>query len=163
MLPVELAFGSSFVIEGRPLSNGLVHGAALMRPVSSGYTAVFRIPLLRGRFFRDGDTSKAAGVAVINEAMARKFWTGGDPIGERITIDKYVGPDFAAPPREIVGIVADVRDLALNQDPLPIMYIPQAQVPNGMTGIDTRILPMTWSTFEPSRGLIRCALRSGGR
>jgi len=50
MLPVELAFGSSFVIEGRPLSNGLVHGAALMRPVSPGYAAVFRIPLLRGRF-----------------------------------------------------------------------------------------------------------------
>jgi len=88
---------------------------------------------------------KTAGVAVINEAMARKFWTVANPIGERITIDKYLGPDFAAAPREIVGIVGDVRDLALNQDPVPIIYIPQAQVPNGMTGIDTRILPMTWS------------------
>jgi putative ABC transport system permease protein len=108
-LPVEVAFGSSFIIEGRPLGTQRVHGPALMRPVSSNYRSVFKIPLQHGRFFTDRDTATSPSVAVISEAMAKKFWPKGGPIGERITIDKYLGPDFAAPPREIVGIVDDVR------------------------------------------------------
>jgi putative ABC transport system permease protein len=145
MLPVDSAFSSSFIIAGRPLGSGLVHGGALMRPVSSGYFPVFRVPLRRGRFFTERDTASAAGVAVISEAMAKRYWANGNPIGQRITIDKYLGPDFAAPPREIVGVAGDVRDLGINQEPLPLIYVPQAQVPNGMTSIDTRVLPITWS------------------
>jgi predicted permease len=144
-LPVELAFGSTFIIEGRPLGDGLVHGGALMRPVSSDYFSVFHIPLLRGRVFTDRDTMEGPGVAVISEAMEKKFWPKGNPIGERITMDKYLGPDFAAPPREIVGIVKDVRDLAMNKEPGPMVYLPQSQIPNGMTAIDLRVLPITWA------------------
>jgi putative ABC transport system permease protein len=144
-LPVELAFGSTFNIEGRPLSNDLVHGSALMRPVSSNYATVFGIPILRGRFFTDRDTARTASVAVISEAMAKKFWPKGNPVGERITIDKYLGPDFAAPPREIVGIAGDVRDVGINKEPEPMIYVPQAQVPSGMTRIDSGVLPITWA------------------
>jgi putative ABC transport system permease protein len=144
-LPVELAFSSSFIIEGRPLTNGVVHGGALMRPVSPDYASVFRIPLVRGRFFTGRDTARTASVAVICEAMANKFWPRGNPIGERITVDKYLGPDFAAPPREIVGVVREVRDLALNREPGPMIYVPEAQVPNGMTAIDIGVLPITWA------------------
>ena len=144
-LPVELAFSSSFIIEGRPLGKDLVHGGALMRPVSPDYAAVFRVPLERGRFFTDRDTAGAPAVAVISEALARKFWPGGNPVGERITIDKYLGPDFAAPPREIVGVLRDVRDLAIDKEPAPLMYVPEAQAPGGMTGIDAGVLPMTWA------------------
>jgi putative ABC transport system permease protein len=144
-LPVELAFSSSFIIEGRPLTNGVVHGGALMRPVSPDYASVFRIPLVRGRFFTGRDTARTASVAVICEAMANKFWPRGNPIGERITVDKYLGPDFAAPLREIVGVVRDVRDLALNREPGPMIYVPEAQVPNGMTAIDIGVLPITWA------------------
>jgi predicted permease len=144
-LPIEVAFGSTFIIEGRPLSNGLVHGITLMRPVSVDYFSVFRIPLLRGRVFTERDTAAAPGAAVISEAMARKFWPGADPIGQRITLDKYMGPDFAAPPREIVGVVADVRDAGINKEPGPMIYMPQAQVPSGMTSLDTRVLPITWA------------------
>jgi putative ABC transport system permease protein len=144
-LPVELAFGSTFIIEGRPLSDGLVHGSALMRPISAEYFSVFRVPLLRGRFFTNRDTATTPGAAVISETMARKFWPNANPIGERITIDKYLGPDFAAPPREIVGVAGDVRDVAISKAPGPMIYLPQAQVPNGMTSIDTRVLPITWA------------------
>jgi predicted permease len=144
-LPVENAFSSNFIIEGRPLGNSIVHGGMLMRPVSPEFAEVFRIPILRGRFFTDRDTSSAPSVAVISEAMAKKYWPQGDPVGERITIDKYLGPDFAAPPREIVGLVGDVRDIAMNKDPMPIVYIPQSQVPNGMTRIDAGVLPITWA------------------
>ena len=143
-LPVEGAFSSNFVIEGRPLTNSIVHGGVLMRPVSAEFSTVFRIPILRGRFFTDRDTSSTASVAIISQAMSKKYWPDTDPIGERITIDKYLGPDFAAPPREIVGVVGDVRDLAMNKEPMPIVYIPQSQVPNGMTRIDAGVLPITW-------------------
>jgi predicted permease len=115
-----------------------------MRPVSSNYRSVFEIPLQRGRFFTDRDTAASPSVAVTSAAMAKRYWPKGNPIGERITIDKYLGPDFAAPPREIVGIVEDVRDMGLNKNTEPMIYIPQPQVPNGMTAIDSRILPITW-------------------
>ncbi|MCI0622124.1 MAG: ABC transporter permease [Acidobacteria bacterium] len=144
-LPLELAFGSTFIIEGRPLGSDKVHGSVLMRPVSSNYLTVFGIPLKRGRFFTDSDTTRAGSVAVISEAMAKKFWPEGNPIGERITIDKYLGQDFAAPPREIIGVAADVRDAGLNKEPGPMVYVPQAQVPNGMTRINAGIMPITWA------------------
>jgi predicted permease len=167
-LPVENAFSSNFIIDGRPLTRGIVHGGMLMRPVSPEFTAVFRIPILRGRFFTDWDTSGGS-VAVISQSMAKKYWPHGNPIGERITIDKYLGPDFAWPLREIVGVVGDVRDLAMNKEPMPIVYIPQDQVPNGMTRIDAGVLPLTWAirtSVEPYllRTKIQDALReaSGG-
>ena len=144
-LPVESAFGSTFIIEGRPLSDSPVHGNALMRPVSTDYASVFGIPLVRGRFFSNRDTSRAASVAVISEAMAKKFWPDVNPLGERVAVDKYLGPDFAAPPREIIGVVRDVRDGGIKREPSPMIYVPQAQVPNGMTGIDSAILPITWA------------------
>ena len=143
-LPVQLAFGSSFIIEGRPLGSEKVHGPALMRPVSSNYATVFGIPLKRGRFFTNRDTATSSSVAVISEAIARRFWPKGNPIGERITVDKYLGTEFAAPPREIIGIAGDVRDAGLNRGPEPMIYVPQSQVPKGMTAIDVRVLPITW-------------------
>jgi predicted permease len=168
-LPVENAFSSNLVIEGRPLGNSIVHGGILMRPVSPEFSEVFRIPILRGRFFNGRDTASSANVAVISEAAAKKYWPDGNPIGERITIDKYLGPDFAAPPREIIGVAGDVRDLAMDKEPMPIVYIPQSQVPNGMTRIDASVLPITWAirtAVEPHSLLINIqrALRdaSGG-
>ena len=155
MLPIESAFGSGFIIEGRPLGDSPVHGGAFMRPVSPDYAAVFRIPLQRGRFFTARDTANSTSVAVIGEAMARKFWPNGDPIGEHITIDKHLGPDFAAPPREIIGITGDVHDAGIAQPAGPLIYIPEAQAPNGMTRIDAGVLPLTWSvrTAAPPHSL----------
>lgn len=144
-LPIELAFGSSIVIEGRPLTDSVVHGGALMRPISSQFFQVFRIPILRGRAFTDRDAAATNSVAIISDSMARKYWPNSNPIGERITLDKFIGPDFAAPPREIVGIAADVRDTGIAKETSPLVYIPQGQVPNGMTRIDSAILPLSWS------------------
>ncbi|HBY64190.1 MAG TPA: hypothetical protein DEH78_30580 [Solibacterales bacterium] len=161
-LPVELAFGSTFNIEGRALpENERVHGGTMMRPASPHFLAVFGIPLKRGRFFTEADTAGAQSVAVISEALARKYWPLGDPIGERITIDKHMGPEFAAPPRLIVGIAADVRDIALNKEPAPLVYIPQAQVPDGMSRIDSGILPLTWAvkTAGEPYGMARAVRR----
>ena len=60
--------------------------------------------------FTDRDDANAPRVVVINEGLAKQFWPNSEPAGQRITIGKGVGPEFEEPPREIIGIVADVRD-----------------------------------------------------
>ena len=142
-LPVELAFGSSVVVEGRALGSDLVHGSSMMRPVSAGFAEVFRLPIKRGRFF-DARDAASGSVTVISESMARKYWPNQDPIGQRITLDKHVGPEFEAPPREIIGIVGDVRDMGLQLEPAPLVYLLQSQIPDSLTRIDSGILALTW-------------------
>jgi len=143
-LPLEGGFGLPFIIEGRPLTDGPSHGGAGYRPLSPRYFDVFKIPLLRGRMFTDHDDGGAEPVVLINEGMAKKYWQDANPVGQRITIGKGVGPEFEEPAREIVGIVGDVRNGGLDSDPEPIMYIPVAQMPNGVTALNNRIIPITW-------------------
>src|SRR6266576_4188692 len=109
-----------------------------------GTSTCSKSPLIRGRMFTDRDDGSAPGVVLINEGLAKQFWQNSDPVGQRITIGKGVGPEFEEPPREIIGIVGDVRDQGLNNNPDPIMYIPVAQVKNGVTALNNRIIPITW-------------------
>jgi putative ABC transport system permease protein len=143
-LPLEPRFDLSFTIEGRPLTNDRYHGEAQFRQVSPRYFEVFRIPLRRGRMFTNRDDGRAPGVVLINEATARQFWPKGDPVGERITLGKGVSPIFEEPARQIIGVVADVRDTGLNRNPEPIMYVPAAQLTDGMTALGTKVIPITW-------------------
>jgi ABC-type antimicrobial peptide transport system permease subunit len=78
-------------------------------------------------------------VAIVNEAMAKKFWPKGDPMADRIIIGRGVGPEFEDPPRRIIGIVGNIRDGGLNHDPRPSIYLPLAQVPDGVTALSSRI------------------------
>jgi len=143
MLPVESAFGAVFaIVDGSPAYKQYPK-PALMRPVSPGYFDVFRIPLLRGRLFTDRDDAMREGVVVISEEMARKFWPAQNPIGAQIDIDYHID-DFVAPPRRIIGIVGDVHNDRLDREPDPIMYLSQAQAPDGLTTADVSIIPITW-------------------
>ncbi len=143
-LPLEPSFGLPFIIEGRALTNGGAHGGASWRYSSSRFFEVFKIPLVHGRFFTDRDDGAAPGVVLINEAMAKQYWPKQNPVGQRLTIGKNVGPEFDEPPREIIGVVADVRDGGLNNEPGPIMYVPAAQVRDGVMALNNRIIPITW-------------------
>jgi putative ABC transport system permease protein len=143
-LPLEPSFGLGFSIEGRPATDVQNRPGGAWRSVSANYFSVFRIPILRGRAFTDRDDAGATPVVLINEALAKQYWPKGDPLGERITIGKDVGPQFAEPPRQIIGVVGDVRDNGLNQKPSPIMYIPVSQVTDGMTVLNEQILPIMW-------------------
>ena len=144
-LPLQGGFGLPFEIEGRPSSDPNNTPGASWRTISPGYFDVFRIPLLRGRLFTDRDHAAAGPVVVINEGLAKQYWPNGDAIGQRILIGKGVGPEFDEPPREIVGIVGDVRNQGLNAKPDPIMYIPVAQVNDGITALNNKIIPITFA------------------
>jgi putative ABC transport system permease protein len=143
-VPLEGGFGLPFIIEGRPLTNGPYHGGATWLTMSPDYFEVFRIPLISGRVFTDQDNGAADRVVVINQALAKEYWPKGDALGARISIGKGVGPEFDEPPRQIIGIVADVREGALSRPPDQIMYVPFAQVNDGVIALNNRIVPVTW-------------------
>jgi putative ABC transport system permease protein len=144
-LPLEGGFGLPFKIVGRPLEKGPFHGGGAWTTVSPGYFEVFKIPVKRGRTFTDRDGQGAPAVVIINEAMARQYWKDRDPINEHLVIGRGIMREFAAEPdRQIIGVVADSRDNGLNQDPGPKMFVPQAQVPDLVNALNTRIAPMSW-------------------
>jgi putative ABC transport system permease protein len=142
-LPLEGGFGLPFEIEGRSAADPANGPGAGWRTTSPGYFEVFRIPLLRGRLFTARDDAGAARVVVINEGLAKQFWPKGDAVGQRITIGKGVGPEFDEPPREIIGIVGDVRNQGLGENPDPIMYVPVAQMNDGVMALNNKIVPLT--------------------
>jgi putative ABC transport system permease protein len=128
-LPYETGATLPFIVVGRPL-NGPSHGYGHWRNISPAYFDALKIPLVRGRYFTDRDDENGAEVVIINQAMARQYWPGKDPLGEQIDIAPNVGPEFDEPPRQIVGIVGDILEDALDQRPMPTMYVPIAQVPD---------------------------------
>ena len=142
-VPLEGGFGLPIIIEGRPL-DGPAHGGGGFAPISPNYFRAFRIPILRGRAFTDQDTGGSPGVAIINNAMAKRFWPNGDPLADRITIGKGLGPRMELAGRQIVGIAGDVRDGGLNRDPQPIMYVPWAQMPDAHSANLLDITPIAW-------------------
>jgi predicted permease len=139
-VPWEEGYGLPFDIIGRPHDNQANGGWLTIAP---GYFEVFRISVVRGRTFTDRDSAAGAPVAIINQAMARKYWQNTDPLNDQIVIGKNVGPDFIDPPRQVVGVVSDVRG-TLTADPFPTMYIPNAQVSDAMTKLGSSILPLAW-------------------
>jgi hypothetical protein len=83
-------------------------------------------------------------VALINEAMARQYWPGQNPLGQQILIGKELGPKFNDRPRQIIGIVGDTRDSELSRAPQATMVIPDAQEPDPMVEFETQFGPMWW-------------------
>jgi predicted permease len=98
--------------------------AALDRVVSPGYFETMRIQLLRGRFFDDHDGPDAPSVAIVNDAMARKFWPNEEALGKRFRLN-LVGGTFRL--FQIVGVVADVKEMDLDEPPKEEMYFPYWQ------------------------------------
>ncbi|MDA0205442.1 MAG: ABC transporter permease [Acidobacteria bacterium] len=132
------------MIAGRPLE-GPSHGGGGWLTVSPGYFDVFQIPVNRGRAFEIRDNSAGPPVVIINEAMAREFWPEGNPLEDRLIIGRGVMREFNdEPERQIVGIVGDVRDSGLNNDPRPRMYVPQAQISDAANVLNTGIMPLSW-------------------
>jgi putative ABC transport system permease protein len=91
------------------------------RIVSTDYFETLGVPLVRGRTFTSHDNDSSVNVALINEASARRYWPGEDPIGRRISLG--ADDDW----REIVGVVADTRHEGLDADAEPAVFLPQHQ------------------------------------
>jgi predicted permease len=132
-VPLQDEYGLPFEILGLFSPKSLDVGGA-WSAVSPGFFEVFRIPVKRGRTFTERDAGKGPPVVVINERMAKEYWKDRDPLGDRIVIGRGMTTSAFKdePPRQIIGIVGDVRNAGLNKDQTAdlMMYVPQAQLTN---------------------------------
>ena len=117
----------AFAIEGRPVARADRVPDAEARVVSTDYFRAMEIPLRRGRVLTEQDTPDAPDAAVINEALARKYFAEEDPIGKRITFDDPQTADVEW--FNIVGVVGDVRQSTLQAEPYPQIYSSYRQTP----------------------------------
>jgi putative ABC transport system permease protein len=116
-----------FRVEGRPVPPPEEQPSSFLTIADGGYFRAMRVPLRRGRLFEDTDRANGQPVAIVNELLADRHWAGGDPIGERISVN-WQGRWLTA---EVVGVVQRLRHDALDRPPRPEVFLPPAQVPFG--------------------------------
>lgn len=119
--------GSDFRIEGRPKPELGQEPQANNRSVTSQYFEAIKIPLRKGRYFTDQDQRGSVGVAIINEALAARYFQNEEPLGKLIS---HVGAnqnDGDPEQYEIVGIVGDVHHSNLTKAATPELYLPYQQ------------------------------------
>jgi putative ABC transport system permease protein len=130
--------------------------------ISPEYFRVMQIPLLRGRDLTEQDAESAPWVVAINDAMARKLWPNQDPIGQMITLDTQA-TRAEERPREIIGVVGNVRQFRLGMDPFPEIYAPYPQQARHCTAgaTETRLhKSLVLRTSSVSKGLIDSVRRT---
>jgi macrolide transport system ATP-binding/permease protein len=136
-------------IPGRPYLGE--HNDVDERIVSAEYLSTLKATLVRGRLFTEDDDASKPGVAVINQALARKYFPGQNPVGQRIANEESGRPSMW----EIVGVVNDVREGPLDVDIPPAEYLTINQTPNNyfILAVRTRqdaamLLPMLVHTLH---------------
>lgn len=115
------------VVEGRTPPAGEKFLNADQRIVGGRYFQAMQIPLVRGRFFNDEDTSDKHRVAIIDDRMAQQIWPNQDPLGKRIKSAGVDAPD--APWMTVVGVVGRIKQDTLDSDSRIALYISHTQYP----------------------------------
>jgi putative ABC transport system permease protein len=129
-------------IDGRPTSPG-EGPSSRVSLARADYLKLMEIPLIRGRWFIPAEDTlqSTSQVAVINQAFARKFFPGQDPIGRTFTggvVSPLAAPGTPEAHRRIVGIIGDTRRRSQTEDLQPEYFLPWGQVPVGLLTIGVR-------------------------
>jgi predicted permease len=136
-----------FTVEGRPVERERVP-LAQYRTVAPGYFAAMGIPLKRGRIFTDHDTEKSIPVAIVSEELARRWLEGLDPIGARLLVDDN---DSAPRPIEVIGVVGNVQQVALDGQPTLDLYLTYPQThPDNIGAAASNMFWVVRTTAEPT-------------
>lgn len=124
---IRLVMGMNlrFAIEGRPVAGSDQWSAGALS-VSPTFFRTMGSPIARGRPFSEGDLPQSPGVVVIDEALAREYWPGEDPLGKRI---EFLYPELRQRWFSVVGVVPDFKYESLAANPGRTLYVPQAQLP----------------------------------
>ena len=123
---VDCCVTLAFQIVGNPPPQAGAADTANYVPASPRYFPLMGIPLLRGRLFNESDSSSSPAVALISEALSKRYFPNEDPLGRHLT---FGFPANGIVPREIVGIVGDIHDVSLGKEPGPMLYVPFTQAP----------------------------------
>jgi putative ABC transport system permease protein len=119
----------SFAILGHPAPSPENRPRAGYSEVSAGLFSTLKIPLVKGRYLDEHDTEAAPWVIMVNQAFAHKFFPNEDPIGQQILLRYDPYPVDELRPRQIVGIVGDVKHFGLGEETPPFVYAPFTQQP----------------------------------
>ncbi len=136
----ESGANGAFLIDDNPAQRG----TAEYRVASGGFFTALGVPLLRGRFFDERDGVNAPHVAVINQALAARYFPNQDPLGQRLQFGNMDGDKRLL---HIVGVVADVRE-ALDAAAEPTVYACAVQRPQWWQV--SRLAIVVRSTLEPA-------------
>ncbi|MEX2304026.1 MAG: ABC transporter permease [Bryobacterales bacterium] len=109
--------------DGASGDEAALHLSADLRAISPNFFQLLQMPLLRGRVFTSADRSESAGVAIVNETLARKLAPRGEALGRKVGVGNW----GALPEYEIVGVIADVRSSGTTTEVVDEIYIPHAQ------------------------------------
>jgi predicted permease len=126
---VPLALGGVVYAIATPMQPGMANSDhsgnmyAAFHAVSAGYFKTIGIPLLEGREFTSRDTQKSEPVAIVDEAFARRYWPGQNPIGKEI----FWNYPESGPALRVVGLVGSVRDNSLWGPADAVLYRPYSQ------------------------------------
>jgi len=135
----------SFQIEGREPYKPGEEAVADYTAIGNDYFRTMDIALLRGRVFTDSDTAKSPSVMVVSKAFTKVYFPNEDAIGKRIILD---GPNKT--PREIIGVVDDVRRKGLDNDVQPEMYFSYVQKPERRLNLVIRSTTEDASQLTPA-------------
>lgn len=120
MLPIGQRHSQSFQVEGTPVAPGENWPYAVQRYVSPGYLEAMRVPLIAGRMLSEQDHEDATRVVVVNQALVAKYFPSGNALGARL-VSPCKDP-LECPPRTIVGVVGDVREVGVEETTAPVFY-----------------------------------------
>ena len=138
-LPLSMGCnGNTLLVEGERYPPGTLPPLSLFRAISGGYFEAMGMRILRGRSIDRGDVDRKEPVAVISQTLARTIFKGQDPIGKRVASNQPPPKPGAPQPLvwlTIVGIVTDIPMRALNETPMPMLYMPLTQASPRSGGI----------------------------
>jgi len=144
VLPVSFNGNTTWMrILGHPYNGE--HNEVNQRDVSPEFFSTIRASLAEGRYFTDFDDVSKPRVVIINQALARKYFPGEDPIGKKIG-DTELSPKSLA---EVVGIVQDIRDGSLDSEIWPAVYYPFGQSPDTYFNIVVRTSQSEAALLQP--------------
>jgi macrolide transport system ATP-binding/permease protein len=141
-VPLGLMSASErIIVEEHPLEAGQPEPVIYYNMVSPDYFETLRIALHRGRIFTKADSEKNAKVAIVNEAMAKKFWPGEEVLGKRFRVREPAKAHQSL--IEVVGVVQNGKYRAVVEDPLPAFYVPieQSYMPLRTIHVRTSVPP----------------------
>jgi putative ABC transport system permease protein len=122
-LPLTVTRMTPMLPEGQPMVPLGQRPVLNIQTISPDYASVLRVPLLAGRTFTEHDDASAPLVAIVNHALAARFWPNENPIGKHITIGRM------AQPTEVVGVFGDIKNVSLAADANPEVMLPFPQLP----------------------------------
>jgi predicted permease len=159
---VSMAFGvpmgssnivnsGAVTIEGQQLGAGQPPPSLFFNSIDPTYFETMRVPLLRGRAFKETDNQTAPSVAIVNQTMADKYWPHQNPVGKRFTVTTTLG---GAKTVQIVGVAGNGKYVFIAEDPTPFFYLPLAQNYTSVRALQVRSSVPPETLLNPVQGII---------